>query len=240
MESSEYFGCKILTTGVISNTNPAHYSNNPHETNTFICPILHQEDDAFHEHIEWILEGDTLLDVRLEEVNNNPDNVRLYGYIRPLIDQPSLASILPIREKIKFSGENFNCLRVGPNSVTFNFTIKRRYLYLEPAPASNDTASDSNSSSSTNSSTSNSTTSTTPTVKPKPIEKIASSTFSIIVLRSEDVFNKVFVEKYLDAKSTVVPLANGREMVCEHTFVKDGKTYTYKNYEQFIKDSNLP
>lgn len=225
--TDEHFGCKIITTGQLYNTNPNHYSKNPHETNVFIHPIVYQTDEAFAEHIEWILEGDIPLELAIEEINGDPNNVRLYGYIRPFVDQPLLQHLLPKREKIKFSGENYKCLKLINHTVTLNMTIKRRYLYKPPASTDSEGTDKVN----TNVGT---------TTDSNGIEKIASSNISITFIRNEDVFNKVFVEKYLDAKSTTIKLANGREFTNIHRFIRGDKVYTYENYQQFIKDAGLP
>ncbi|EPU3828938.1 hypothetical protein ACVWU4_000919 [Campylobacter coli] len=229
-DSGNYFGCKITTTGQLQNTNPNHYSKNPHETNTFIHPIMHVEDEAFVEHIEWILEGEVPLDLVIEEIDNNPNNVRLYGYIHPFIDQPLLQHRMPKREKIKFSGENYRCLKLLDHTVTLNMTIKRRYLYKPPMISGSDGSSGNTG---INRAINNG-------VENQAIEKIASSNISITFIRNEDVFNRVFVEKYLDASSTTIKLANGREFTNIHRFIRGNKTYTYKNFKQFIKDAGLP
>lgn len=160
----------ITTTGMISNTDPTSKPN-PHECHHFIANIDYTVVGVIKEHKEWWLSGEYPKGLSIEGI----ENPILTGDIKPFSMQELEPDLYYPEEPLKADGSNrLNNGGFRDATYTFEFKIHHSYDIEEINPD--------------------------PLLPPLIINKEAESTVSILVIRSGNIANTLFLKNYLDVE----------------------------------------
>ncbi len=201
----------ITSSGLITNEYPG-LSANPHECHDFSYQVLFTEDDV-KEHIEWYTSDTIPLGLEID-----PDIGIITGKIYPLHKQPDCQDNLSPKEDIKVDGSNRNNNGLYNDSThTFEFTVYRKYyIYEELFDYMEDTDTTTipyivdNRIQNTDtrhvylcikdSELGDMLTDTEYFTDITDVEEIAESTVSILVIKSGNIANTIFMESMLDTE----------------------------------------
>lgn len=158
----------ITTVGLITNADPTSKPN-PHECHHFIHNIEYTVVGVIKEHKEWYLTGEYPKGLSIEGIVTPV----LIGDIKPFVLQELNPSLYYPFEPLKADGSNrLNNGGFREATYTFNFTIHHKYDIEEINP--------------------------NPLLPPIIINKEATSDVSILVIRSGNTANTLFLKNYLD------------------------------------------
>ncbi len=164
----------ITSGGLITNEFPG-LSPNPHECHQFEYAVQYTETGVLS-NIEWYTEGALPVGLTI-----HPETGIISGIIHPLHRQPDCQDNLAPKEPLNPDGSNRNNNGTyNGTSHTFEFSVFRRYMIANP-----DYISD-------------------PTLEPEIEETSDPAVLSIMVIKSGNISNTIFMESYVNTEDKEV------------------------------------
>lgn len=210
------------STGLLNNEYPGEPSTT-YECRMFTHTIKTTKDDNFVKTLKWELDGNIPVELK---INNNGV---ISGHIDILDYQPACQGQVSSHEKMKIDGSNWTAGRFQGSAFRFNMVVKWTFEYkVEKKPPAD----------SKPTTTTTTTKPTQPGKKEEPEIKIATlqSDVYIDVYLDNDISNLVFCRRYLEAEESIIegPVLE-EDRIQKHYFSINGKNYTIKEFQEFLK-----
>lgn len=211
---------KLISTGLLNNEYPGE-SSTTYECRMFRHTIKTLEAVDFVKTLKWELEGNIPVELKID------NNGVISGHIDILDYQPACQGQVSSQEKMKVDGSNWSAGRFQGSSFRFNMVVKWTFEYQIAAPPSEGSTP-----------TSKATTPSKPGDAEEPKVEIATlqSDVYIDVYLDNDISNLIFCRRYLEAEESIIegPVLE-EDRIQKHYFNINGKNYTIKEFQEFLK-----